>query len=319
MFICAACILMSGCARIQNRNAKIPAVVDGKEIDMRFGIARLMERNGKIDKARMAYMEILEQIPDHYESLHRVAVSLVYQERIAESLIYFEKASKVKTPSAELLGDWGFAQHLAGDNESAEISLRKAIQISPNEQRAINNLAIVLGEENRLNEAYELFRRVNSEAEAIANLAFVQVQLGKLKEAKASYHRALELKPSLEIAAMGLLELHVKTKLSESTGLHEQKVLATVVSQSEKQKPESPVVVVEDANRKPGEVILNASKQAEIEFVQLISDESGIDKTDDTKAEQTKSPINKKTEPDTDSVSRDSEDSAFADEFKIFR
>lgn len=342
LLLSVTCTLMTGCARIQNRNAKIPAAVNNQQVDMRFGIARLMERNGKVDEARTAYLEILKQIPDHYESLHRVAVSLVRQERIAESLVFFEKASKIKTPDALLLGDWGFAQHLAGDNESAEISLRKAIQLSSNDQRAINNLAIVLGEEDRLNEAFELFSRVNNEAEAIANLAFVQAQLGKYEEAKASYHRALEIKPSLEIAAKGLLELHEKTAGSEPSGLSskvsDRKKLAAILGESKKkQKGKAPTAVQEPDSKTPdirtsvresssakNETATDKSLQAEVEFIRLVNrkeqSKTETQQSEDVSAKEI--PAKKNAEPQLDSASSksaDSKASVFADEFKIFR
>jgi len=357
MLLCTSVLLASGCARIQNRKAQIPVAAQQQQVEMRFGIARLLERNGKLEEARKAYSDILAEYPNHDQSYHRIAVSLVRQERIAEALVYFEKAANAKTPGSEMLGDWGYAQYLAGDTETAEVTLRQAIQKSPNDQRSINNLAIVLGEQNRLGEALELFRRVNNEAEAMANLAFVQTQLGEFTDAKTSYHRALDLKPSLEIAANGLLELHengpgekgaraqVSSQPTNDTlpnPREKSDEAEIVVTTTDKPKSLSAELLAESLPSKPGLEIVEIDtvqkgkkpqKPKIIEFGNATPKKADLaDKHKDSKPKQVKSmtikskdlgvneisPTTSLNEEAVDSTEARDPLSVFADEFKIF-
>lgn len=201
---------VSGCASLSlqpSTEAKIPVGPDSSALDIQFGVARLLERNGKLEEARRGYLEILS-LQSHAPSLHRLGVTAIRQNRLDAGLKHLSKAIAAGKPSAELLGDYGYAQLLSGDLSAAELTLKDAISLDPSEKRNINNLAIAIGKQDRLRESYQLFRQVNNESEALANLAFLQAQAEDLNKAKANYNRALELDPELEIAAIGLLEVH---------------------------------------------------------------------------------------------------------------
>ena len=199
-------VFLSGCAHMSVADRDIPTAIPGESLEMHFGVARLMERNGEIEDSREAYTKILEKRV-HGPSLHRLAVTSVKLGRIEEALHFFDRAISVSEPSAQLFGDLGFAQYLSGDFTNAEASLQKAVSLDGNQKRNINNLAIVIGCQNRLSEAWQLFRQVNNEPEALCNLAYVKVQLNDLASARSIYSRALTIDPNLKIAAHGLFEV----------------------------------------------------------------------------------------------------------------
>ncbi|WP_158222545.1 tetratricopeptide repeat protein [Rhodopirellula sp. MGV] len=179
---------------------------DPDRVDIRFGIARMVERNGDASGAKQQYASILEQFPNHRDTQHRLGVVCIKLGQLPEAIGYLEAAAEAPKPSAELLGDLGYAYYLDRDLGLAEEKLREAILISPNDERIVNNLAIVLGEQGHAEECLSLFRRVGSEAEAQANLGFVYSTTGDLDRAKHHLHQALELDPNLEKAAKALAE-----------------------------------------------------------------------------------------------------------------
>ena len=204
---------VSGCASHSLKlSSDTPIPVGGnsptaKSLDIQFGVARLLERNGKLEEARRGYLEILS-LQSHAPSLHRLGVTAIRQNRLDAGLEHLSKAIAAGKPNAELLGDYGYAQLLSGDLLAAESTLKEAVSLDPSQKRNVNNLAIAIGKQDRLRESFQLFRQVNNESEALANLAFLQAQAEDLGKAKANYNRALELDPELEIAAIGLLEVH---------------------------------------------------------------------------------------------------------------
>ena len=232
IFLTGTTMLLAGCASITSSSLSGTSLVDhlpatgrlsgsdaaaDKSMEINFGIARVAERNDRVTQAVTAYHEILSKHPNHAPTLQRLGVISARQGRVDEALDYFSKAAEFEEPSAELLGDIGYAQYLADDYDSAAATLQKAALMSPNDERIINNLAIVLGMQRKYADSLELFRQTGSEAESLAGVAFTQSQTGQLDQAKSTYHRSLEMDPSLDIAANGLLELD-RFSRSKETG-----------------------------------------------------------------------------------------------------
>jgi Flp pilus assembly protein TadD len=175
--------------------------------ELKYGIARMAERYGSLDKARSSYLQILEEHPNHRESLHRLGVVSLKLELLDEAIEYLQQAVAVGPETSELLGDLGYVQLLAGDLPAARATMLRALEINPTDERLINNLALVLGYEGRLGDSLELFRRVGSEAESLSNIGIILTQSGQLEEAERYFHRAILLDPELKAAARGLMEL----------------------------------------------------------------------------------------------------------------
>ncbi len=171
-------------------------------------MARIAERNGKTESARKAYQRILDQDPQHLASLHRMAVTSVGQERLDEAIQFFQQGMAAGEPNAEFLGDYGYALYLAERMDESEKVLRQSLRLAPDSARVTNNLAMVVGRNGNYNESYQLFQSAGNESQALANLAFVQSQQGDVTFAKKNYHSALDIDPSLKVAANGLMEVY---------------------------------------------------------------------------------------------------------------
>lgn len=202
----AATMVLAGCSA-QVPWSKAPSKADQDRITAQVSWARLNERQGQIESAKRVYQLVLAKDPDNQQAVHRLAVVAAKGGHYAESQRLFDKTLSLGPPTAELLSDYGYFLYLQDNLSKAERVLRDALGRDPQHTAARNNLALVLGEQERFDESLAEFRKAVGEAEAHANLGFIQSQLGYYEEAQASLHRALTLNPDLKPAAEALLQL----------------------------------------------------------------------------------------------------------------
>ncbi|HTN73730.1 MAG TPA: tetratricopeptide repeat protein [Pirellulaceae bacterium] len=162
------------------------------------------ERVGQYDKAREVYEQMLKAHPDQAEPLHRLAVVADKQRRHPEAQMLYLEAIKVQPKNAELFNDLGWSFYLAGQLPKAESALAKAVQIESNNARYRNNFGMVLGQQGRMQPAFEQFAAAGSEADAHYNVAFLYATQNKPEEAKNCFQRALACDPTHEKAAKAL-------------------------------------------------------------------------------------------------------------------
>ena len=230
--------------------SKGAASAESGPLDRQLALARLSERHGQLDQAGKIYSTILSNEPNHLTAHHRLGVVQTKQGQLESATAHFEAAAQLQPPSAELLSDMGYAYYLSGNLPQAESLLSQAIQRDPKNKAACNNLALVLGEQGKLDQSLALFRRAGDEATAHANLGYLQSQMGMLKEAEASFHRALDYDPDLKPAAQALLqvaahrkaiEAHIARSKAESAGaVVAQQVQAIPPAPAQQQPMQSP-------------------------------------------------------------------------------
>lgn len=172
-----------------------------------LALARLSERRGQPEAAERMYRKLLDEEPDNPVPYHRLAVMNARQGRFDEANKLFEDALRLAPRDARLLSDVGYCYYLQQRMEEAEKYLRQAHELAPSDRSTCNNLAMLLGEQGKYQEALAMFRRVNSEAESLANLGYVYTRRGELELAKANYDRALSLDPELRPAAEAMIQL----------------------------------------------------------------------------------------------------------------
>lgn len=107
--------------------------------------------------------------------------------------------------NTDLLYDYAMLAEKSNQLEVMETSLRKIMELAPNNQHAYNALGYSLAERNiRLQEAYALIEKALKLAPEdpfiMDSMGWVQYRLGRLKEAEALLRRAYELRPDAEIA-----------------------------------------------------------------------------------------------------------------------
>jgi Tfp pilus assembly protein PilF len=184
-------------------------------VERQLSMARLGERHGQSDTALKIYEKVLVEDSNNVEALHRLGVMAAKKQNYDDAISYLTKAEINDPSNVELLNDLGYALFLTDDLAAAEEKLRRAVQLEPGHRAARNNLGLVLGNAGRWDECLVQFRHAVSEAEAHANLAFVQVQMGELALAEESFLSSLDLDADLDAAAEGLVQIKAKKDMLE--------------------------------------------------------------------------------------------------------
>jgi Flp pilus assembly protein TadD len=123
-----------------------------------------------------------------------------------ESLKIFEAGLKQFPNNTDLLYDYAMAAEKSEKWEAMESTLRKIIELAPDNQHAYNALGYSFAERNiRLDEAHILIDKALKLAPddpfIMDSMGWVQFRLGRLKEAESLLRHAYELRPDVEIAA----------------------------------------------------------------------------------------------------------------------
>jgi Tfp pilus assembly protein PilF len=225
LLVAAPMALLTACGCAQLAELASPEASASKiKSPLTFG--RLYEQHGNLEKAQELYLEASRRPTTRGEAFHRLAVLASRAGDDIQAEQYYERARRLKPADAALLNDLGYFYMLQGRLVDAERTLRQALRVEPDHERAWNNLAVVLGEQGRTQESLAAFLRVVSEAEAYANLAYLQAQLGEYETAAQLYQHALALDPTLTAAADGLAQLGAYR--SDEPG--QQPVIATVAA-----------------------------------------------------------------------------------------
>ena len=173
----------------------------------------LSERQGQAAQAERIYNVVIQREPRNPVPYHRLGVMCAQEGRFADADRYFALALQRDPSNHQLLSDIGYSYYLQHRLPEAEDVLRHALEWKPNDSAICNNLAVVVGEQGRDEECMALFSRVNGEAQASANMAFVYTQRGEMEKAKASYSRALTLDRGLRPAAEAMIQLAQREQL----------------------------------------------------------------------------------------------------------
>lgn len=174
----------------------------------RINIARIYERQGEAGKARQMYEDVLKRDRNSAEAHQRLAVIAAKQENFADAEKHFQAAIKIRPNDPQLLADYGFLQFTQNRLTAAEQVTRQALTNEPENKRAKNNLAQIVGAQGRYDEALSLFREVVPEANAHQNVAYLYSQAGDIANAQKHYSRALTLNAELKPSAQALVQLH---------------------------------------------------------------------------------------------------------------
>src|SRR5882724_2173579 len=115
------------------------------------------------------------------DEFHRLGVLHFERGEFAPALEQFRAALK-QTESAELWSDWAAAQFALGNSDEAEVGFRLALEIAPNHEDALVNLAVVLLRQNRAADALPLLEKALPASSATQKPA-IEKLLGQAREA----------------------------------------------------------------------------------------------------------------------------------------
>lgn len=169
--------------------------------------AQIIAKRGDIAAAR----ELLHEIDaggEGEQSLLVIAEGQMLRDanQLQEAMDVFKAGLKRFPDNTDLLYDYAMAAEKSGQWGTMEASLRKIMELAPDNQHAYNALGYSLAERNiRLEEAHLLIEKALKLAPddpfIMDSMGWVQFKLGRLKEAEALLRRAYGLRPDVEIAA----------------------------------------------------------------------------------------------------------------------
>lgn len=128
-----------------------------KNADALFGLAAIYHRQGLLAKARPLYGKLLKQNPNHREGLNNFLM-LMSEESPQEALAELERLeqrnpnfSPIPAQQALILSKLGYA-------DQARSKMARALELAPENQTYIYNLAVMLDTQGNYSEAAELYR-----------------------------------------------------------------------------------------------------------------------------------------------------------------
>ncbi len=189
----------------QRTNVDEPS--DEVKTEGQLSLARLSERRGQPEQAKSIYRAIIAKLPQHPVPHHRLGVMAAREGKFEECDRWLSRALELDPENPDLLNDIGYCLYVRNLTDDAESFYRRALNLRGDHEGANNNLAVLLAETGRQQESLAHFKRVNNDARAHANQAYILSQVGELDRAQEHFRHALTLDSSLRPAAHGLLQV----------------------------------------------------------------------------------------------------------------
>ncbi|HVC60398.1 MAG TPA: tetratricopeptide repeat protein [Acetobacteraceae bacterium] len=154
---------------------------------------------GRLGEAQALYRHILEQDPDHADSLHLLGLVTTAQGDPEAGAALIRRAVAIAPGRAPYHNNLALSYRLLGRNEDAVCEYRTAVTLRPQSAEIHNNLATTLRDLGRHEEAVAHYRQAAEHAPRIAavwyNLANALGERGAPAEADACFRRAVALQP----------------------------------------------------------------------------------------------------------------------------
>jgi len=148
---------------------------------------------------------------DQVRQALRSAIVLEDDGKVAEAAAKYREILAAHPDSSVAWTDLGNAEEKLGDKKAAEDAFRKALEADPSSRDALNNLAWLLYQEKRLDEAESFARKALSESGpdsylVLDTLARVLAAKGACDEAARTFQQAIDAVPSSQAQARADLE-----------------------------------------------------------------------------------------------------------------
>ncbi|AUI86820.1 hypothetical protein BS333_10670 [Vibrio azureus] len=157
------------------------------------------QRLGRDVKTRLSPQSLSTYLVDHQSPTEAYAgLGILYdleqQHAFAQRL--FDKALKINPRDVKALIGLGYSYYMSGELNKAVYFTQAALKQSPNQEQAINNLALIAIAQDQPQQALSIFRRHMSEEKALNNVGYFLILNGKPDEAIPYLQRAIDTKPS---------------------------------------------------------------------------------------------------------------------------
>ncbi len=206
-----------GCASLSPKLSAISVVARQRSAADQYRAALQAEQRQDFARARDQYAALQQQSPQVAAYAHRMGVVCTQLGDHATASKYFDRARQLEPGNAALLTDMGYSAIVQKDYARAEGLLHAAVKLRPENSRAVNNLALAIGYQGRFDESLAAFRKINSESQSLANLAYIHTQRNEREQAIDCYRRAVALDPNNKTAETALAQLDMPVSPSATS------------------------------------------------------------------------------------------------------
>ena len=176
--------------------------------DVHVAAARLMENQGKLPEAEAQYQKALKATPNDLHALIGLARLHDRQGQSPKAIALYQQALKAHPKNALVHNDLGLCYARQRDLPKSIASITKAVELDPKSTKYRNNLATILVEAGRPEDALKQLAAVNSEAVAHYNVGYLLQQNGQTSLSINHYQQAIALDPNMAPAREMLAQFY---------------------------------------------------------------------------------------------------------------
>ncbi len=115
--------------------------IDPGNTEVTYYLGMYYQETGDYGKAIQIYQSIIDEKPDYYIAIYNIGfVNLVYLKDYPTAIEYFNKTIEYNPQYTDAFYNRGFAYELSGNVENSKQDYRRALQLSPNYEKAIQGL-----------------------------------------------------------------------------------------------------------------------------------------------------------------------------------
>jgi Tfp pilus assembly protein PilF len=185
--------------------------------DLCYQAGRLAETNGNPAAAIEQYERGLKDNPKHLPTLISLARLYDRQDHFDKAEQLYAQALEAEPDNAMAHNDLGLCLARHHQSEAALAELRKATKLEPSRKLYRNNLATVLVDLGRIDEASKELKEAHPPAIAHYNLGYLLYQAGNKARAYEEFTAAQKADTSLAAAQQMLNQLDAETRTKEQT------------------------------------------------------------------------------------------------------
>jgi len=167
------------------------------DADLYIRAARFAEEGGNFADAEAKYQQALKGEPKNVTAIIGLARLYDKQENSQAAVATYKQAIKLHPTSAMVYNDFGLCYGRRRELGPAHQMLQKAVELEPGKANYRNNLATILVDMGRTQEAYQQLAAVQAEGVAHYNLAFLLHSRGQQGPAIDHLQQALAKDASL--------------------------------------------------------------------------------------------------------------------------
>ena len=162
--------------------------------------ARMHVSNGNLQDAEDMYNRALKISPKYAVAMTGYAQLKDKMGSYGEAVAMYEKAAKAHPRDATVFNGTGLCHATHGNFERALTALERAVELQPRELKYRNNIAMVLVEMGRYDDAFAHFKTQYDDAVAHYNLAYLIQKRGDKPRAIEHFAAAIKKNPNLSEA-----------------------------------------------------------------------------------------------------------------------